>query len=222
MPCALEVHAPPTFPLLQFPDFFLLIEGIDGSGKSTFAEILAEKFKERFQYHPNHSLSIVGQPYSQLPGGKQAKSFIETGITELSKEEIIDCICTNRHFHEEYLEQFGGIVLCVRGLLTDAGTLQRIFSCVPNDLGQRRKIDLCCIVDTEPSIADKRIEGRQIPRTWRESLINLSYFRSFFLDFQHELVKEKIVLRTKSLSEMDKFADDLANQLYVKTLKEAR
>jgi len=48
------------------PKKFILIEGIDGGGKTTFVNFLEKEIKNNFTYSSKRTLSIVGQPFYSL------------------------------------------------------------------------------------------------------------------------------------------------------------
>jgi thymidylate kinase len=164
---------------------FLLVEGIDGSGKDTFAGLLREAIIERFRYDPAATLSVVGQPCFRFDVADHVRALIERGERPASYEEMVSELTRNRTLHEEYLARYGGFIICIRGLLTDLGTLQRVYGRVPDGLlGQQRSIDRLVIVDLPPEEARRRIEARGTPPTWRESPTHLSFFRSFYLGYR--------------------------------------
>lgn len=218
--CSSARDVPAIFHHIKIPSCFILIEGIDGSGKSTLAEHLITAMKERFAYHPSATLSLVGQPCSGLPGGVQAKRFVEFADLSFGFETTASFIRKNRTAHELYLSQFGGTIFCVRGLLTDMATFYRLFGMVPDDLGERRIIDRLIIVDIEPALAHRRILERNIPSTWRESIDNLEYFQQFYHEHTHPLVQRKEVIFMRTLSEMRIYANALCDELYYEAFKE--
>jgi thymidylate kinase len=219
--CASDRGVPKIFRRVEMPSRFILIEGIDGSGKSTLAEYITEAMKERFTYCPSATLSIVGQPYSKLPGGVQAKRFVESADTSPGFEVTAQFVHENRTAHERYLEQFGGTIFCIRGLFTDMATFHRLFGTIPEDLGARKIIDRLIVVDVEPTLAYSRILSRGVPPTWRESMDNLEFFRRFYYERNHPLVRRKEVVSMYSLVEMRTYADTLCNELYFEALEEA-
>ena len=54
------------------PNMKILIEGIDGSGKDTFAKFLVEELKKRFRYNETSKISVLGEPNSKLTFGVEA------------------------------------------------------------------------------------------------------------------------------------------------------
>ena len=61
----------------EIPNKNILIEGIDGSGKDTFAEMLLGYLKMVSIKSATKSISLVGLPSSHAIYGMQCKKFIE-------------------------------------------------------------------------------------------------------------------------------------------------
>lgn len=200
---------------MYLPNKFILIEGIDGSGKDTFASFLATTLKEKATYHPDHTLSIVGQPAFRFDNSGILKRFIEDGETSTSYEETVRLLKKNRTAHENYLTQYGGTKLCIRGLLTDMGTLERLYGKHTVNLGHNIPIDKVIIIDVDPTIARKRIVKRGIPETWRESLSHLTFFRNFFLNTAASLnpSTDTIIIKNECLSALEESATNLSKML---------
>lgn len=201
----------------SLPDVKILIEGIDGSGKDTFAFFLIEELKKRFYFESGKSVSIMGQPMSNLKFGKQAKKFVE----ELAYDDFqhIEKILTvNRLESEKIISQKKGVVVLIRGYLTDKFTYEKVKGNTAPCLGMGKiigKWDKLIIVDCNPVIADSRIEKRGIPRTWRESLDNLKYFRKKYLEYDNDnLFKEKIVIKNIDIDSLQETASKIAGELY--------
>lgn len=205
------------------PNSFILIEGIDGSGKDTFANLLAVKIKERFRYIENYPLSIIGQPYSKFKYGVEAKSFIENLDIEYEKEKIIKYLTENRIESEKYINSLGGVVICIRGVLTDIATFNYAFNENTNNTfgvcTNIKCIDKLIIIDVDENEANDRIENRNIKRTWREYLPQLKYFRDFYLKYNSNYIKEKIIINNNDYNKLEEYCEELSNELYFKALK---
>lgn len=198
------------------PKVRILIEGIDGSGKDTFAKLLVEELKMRFYYAVDSRISIVGQPDSDSIYGLEVKSFVEDLQCNVSENCIRHMLKENRLASEKKFEDLPGILIMIRGLATDKGTYNYIFN-KNVDLGEGQIIrywDIFIVIDIDSNIADKRIENRGIPRTWRESIENLSYFRQFFLQFDSNIFFKKMVIYNNTLEELRKKAVELADYIY--------
>lgn len=201
---------------LPAPMLRILIEGIDGSGKDTFARFLAIELKRRFFYGKNSTISIMGQPDSSMPYGQEAKRFIENLDYE-SKESVIKAINENRTASENKIRSMQGICILIRGLVTDIATFHHVF---PDEnissIKGNTTWDYYIIIDTDENTADARITRRKTPRTWRESIEHLRYFREFYLSFENPLLPEKIVIENISFAAMKDAAERLANEIYAK------
>ncbi|TXJ29978.1 radical SAM protein [Brachyspira aalborgi] len=205
------------------PNMFILIEGIDGSGKDTFANLLVVKIKERFRYTENSPVSIIGQPYSKFKYGLKSKSFIENLNIKYSKEKIIKYLTENRIESEKYINSLGGVVICIRGVLTDIATFNYAFNENTNNTfgvcTNIKCIDKLIIIDVDENEANDRIENRNIKRTWREYLPQLKYFRDFYLKYNSNYIKEKIIINNNDYNKLEEYCEELSNELYFKALK---
>lgn len=200
---------------IKAPDIFLLVEGIDGSGKDTFAKILFNKLTKRFAYMTEKGISITGEPNSSLAYGKEAKNFIEN-LEHNNPEEVANWLISNRIDSEKKLIKLGGIVILVRGLLTDKATFFRAFD-EERFLGESsfiKKWHKLIVIDIEPEIAYQRILKRGTKQTWRENIENLNYFRNFYINYNSEIFKEKIIIKNDSLDALEKKAEELAEEIY--------
>jgi len=195
------------------PKHFFLVEGIDGSGKDTFAKFVFEAAKKRFDFHPDHTFSLVGQPAFRFDKTNTIQRFIEDGEVLRPYPEMVEALRENRIAHEEYLSQYNGITMCIRGLLTDMGTLKRLYGKTPSTLSQHIPIKKLIIVDVDPQIARKRILTRGIPSTWRESLKNLTFFREFFLKQAVTQPYPSLILKNNDLDSLRLTAESLIDSL---------
>ena len=200
----------------------ILIEGIDGSGKDTFARYLVKELKRLFCYDEKSSISIMGQPDSSLCYGKEAKNFIEN-LEYSSCEQVEKVLMLNRLASEEKIEMLGGICILIRGLVTDRATFEYAFQKGTQTLGEGqiiKKWNYYIVIDTPPEIADKRISKRGLSRTWREHLEHLTYFSNYYKMFNSDIISSKIAIKNTSLVELEKEARKLAIQIYADTINE--
>jgi len=204
----------------MFP-YFILIEGIDGSGKDTFANFLKIEIMKRFRYEEDATLSIVGQPCFRFDNEGKIRRFIEGGEVTLPYDLMIKELTQNRILHQQYLQKYGGIKICIRGLLTDLGTLTRLYDQYPSNeyLGQKLKIDRLIIVDVSPDEAFRRIELRGVPPTWRESLEHLTFFREFFLKQSSlPIFNKKTIIKNEDIESIESAAIKIADELHAQTI----
>ena len=105
--------------------------------------------------------------------GKEAKKFVEELAAEGDKQSIITVLQKNRWASEKKIATLSGIVILIRGIVTDKATFSYKYGEV-EDLGEGRiipKWDKYIVVDIDPAKADQQIESRGIPRTWREQVM---------------------------------------------------
>lgn len=185
---------------IKTPQLRILVEGIDGSGKDTFVRYFVSELKRCFLYGEDSRISITGQPDSTCDMGKQAKEFVEELFVEGDKQSIITILRKNRLASEKKIATLPGIVIMIRGIVTDKATFSYKYGDV-EDLGECRVIpkwDKYIVVDIDPAKADQQIESRGIPRTWREIPENLEYFRKFYLQYEDDSFIDKIILHNNS------------------------
>jgi thymidylate kinase len=194
----------------------ILVEGIDGSGKDEFVRMLSAELKARFVYNPAHTLAIVGQPAFRHDSTGQVRALIEQGERCCSLEQAIELLTLNRQLHEAELSQYGGVVICLRGVLTELATLTRLFGdATLLTLGQSRMIDLAVIIDANPDEAYVRICRRARPPDWRETPEHLAFFRNYYLEHTElGFIRERIVFRNDgTLADLKAFAVSIADRL---------
>jgi len=194
---------------LRMPERFLLIEGIDGSGKDTFAELCAERIKARFAFHPAAPLSIVGQPAFRFDPHGMIRRLIEHGEADCPFDMMCDLLTENRRRHEAEIAGHRGITICIRGLLTDLATLARVYGRMPGHLlGQGRAIDRLIVVDVDPDEACERIRRRGRLPDWRETPENLRFFRDFYRCAASSVSPHSTITvgNTGSVGELDRHA----------------
>ena len=127
----------------------------------------------------------------------------------------------NRIDSEKKIDAMPGIRILIRGFVTDKATYSKVFSKEEN-LGEGTIIknwDRYIVVDVDPRIADERIEKRGIPRTWRENIEHLRYFRNYYKCFESELFDDKTVIENTSLEKLQLTAIEMADKIYADELR---
>lgn len=202
---------------IKTPQLRILVEGIDGSGKDTFVRYFVNELKRCFLYGEDSRISITGQPDSTCDMGKQAKEFVEELFVEGDKQSIITVLQKNRLASEKKITTLPGIVIVIRGIVTDKATFSYKYGDV-EDLGECRiipKWDKYIVVDIEPAKADQQIESRGIPRTWREIPENLEYFRKFYLQYEDDSFIDKVIVHNNSdIGALKIKAMEMAKEIY--------
>jgi len=165
------------------PKKFILIEGIDGGGKTTFVNFLEKEIKNNFTYSSKRTLSIVGQPFYSLEKNNSLSNMIEEGKISGNMKNDIRKLQLNRQKHEKFLStNYSGLKICVRGVLTDIATLYAKYGILSNSsVGQGVKIDLLIIIDTPINKALQRIKKRDFIQ-WREKYTHLLKFKKVYLN----------------------------------------
>lgn len=201
---------------LCLPNKKILVEGIDGSGKDTFVQLLSNEIKKRFSYNSDCTISVLGQPDSHLKFGHEAKKFVEdleyTDITQ-----VITALKCNRQQSEARIQSLNGIQILIRGIVTELATLNIAFGdASESDIENENPCewDYYIVVKTDPLIADERIQKRGIPRTWRETPEFLRIFSDYYLSFDSKRFNKKVIIENTSIANLKKAARKLANEIY--------
>lgn len=198
------------------PDKRVLVEGIDGSGKDTLIRLTIEHLKKIYERKNNKSISVSGAPSSTRIYGRECLSFVEDAVLDFSCGEMRRMLSENRTSHHLAMdEQYPGLQFYIRDILTELGTLQRLY---PNEEVQTNfsDYDLIIIVYAKPTVARKRILQRPIAVTWRESLENLEYFSDYFLNSVRHQSCPYIVINNSADNEelLGQKARQLANYIF--------
>ncbi|MDC4163209.1 dTMP kinase [Mycoplasma sp. T363T] len=144
---------------------FIVIEGVDGSGKSSFIKRMSEEYS-----------SIDSQPiiYSREPGGCEASEPIRELIMNLSNsdpltEALLFSASRNEHIKKKIIPALNEnkIVICDRFVMSSWIYQGQIKGAGYEKVKEINKIvvdglepDLTLIFDVEPEIASKRISQR--------------------------------------------------------------
>jgi len=181
--------------------FFIVIEGIDGTGKSTQARRLADWFISQSRE------VVVSREPTDGPWGKKARDSAETG--RLSPEEELECFLKDREEHvKEVISPAlaeGKVVILDRYYFsTMAYQGARGFD--PQEIRRRNEDfapvpDLLLILDLEVDEAIERIGTRGDVANEFEKRENLERCREIFLSVKGESFV-RIILSEGSLDEV--------------------
>lgn len=202
----------------ELPNKFILIEGIDGSGKSTFAKYFEEELKSKYKKSKTKSLSIFGQPSYRLEKRNNIFNMIEFGKVSGDIKKDINIFKQNRVKHEKHIKKnYKGLKICIRGVLTDLGTIYSKYRQYRlNNLGQNIEIDLLIIIDTPIMKALARIKSRDIIQ-WRESYLYLQRFKRLYSNraYINRVLKPKKIITIKNnrdIEQLKKQAKEIARE----------
>lgn len=200
----------------RIPQMRILVEGIDGSGKDTFVDFFSQELRKRFLYDSEYGISIMGQPDSSLAYGVEAKKFVENLDYTGDFENVKKVLIKNRVASEFKIDSNKGITILIRGLVTDKATFDYVFDMDIN-LGEDsviNKWDKYIVISVSPEIADKRIDDRGIPRTWREQIKFLRYFDDYYKKYSNKIFDEKIIIENTELFKLKQVAKEMADDIY--------
>ena len=165
---------------------FIVIEGIDGTGKSTQSKRLAEWFRSR-----GREVALSREP-TDGPWGKKLRESATTG--RLSAEEELECFLNDRHEHVEMsikpaLAEGKVVILDRYYFSTMAYQGARGFD--PAEIRRRNEVfapqpDLLLILDLSVESAHGRIGARGDTANEFEQRDTLSRCREIFLSLRDE------------------------------------
>jgi dTMP kinase len=170
---------------------FVVFEGIDGTGKSTQINLLAEKLRRL-------GLSVIStyEPTDGPYGRKIRELFVNRST--VSHEEELELFMADRRQHVEAvirpaLEK-GQVVLCDRYYLSTAA-YQGANGLDPDDILARNKAfapvpDLALILELEPALGIHRIQNhrQENPNTFEEES-NLSKVAAIFSSLKEQYIR---------------------------------
>ena len=134
-------------------------------------------------------------------------------------DAVYNALYGNHLESEKKIKNMKGIRIIIRGFVTDCATYNYIFGKNRN-LGEGTYIDkwdYYIVVNSNPEVADKRIENSGIPRTWREDIKHLRYISDYYMNFESELFGKKIIIENKSLEKLEYDARKLADIIYAES-----
>ena len=167
-----------------FPGFLLVIEGIDGAGKSTQAKVLGERLAAR-----GHKVVLTKEP-TNGPWGRLLRESAQTG--RLSIEEEVETFLKDRREHVEQLilpRLREGCVVIVDRYYFSTVAYQGARGVDPQELLRRNEEfapepDLLVLFDLEVEAGLGRVQTRGDQANLFEQTESLRRAREIFLSIQ--------------------------------------
>ena len=199
---------------------FIVFEGIDGTGKSTQIDLLADDLKEL-----GYSVVTTFEPTNGPYGQKIRQLFVNRAA--VSHEEELELFMADRHQHVEAVIRpalaMGKVVLSDRYYLSTVA-YQGANGLDPDDILVRNKAfapipDLALILEIEPAVGIHRIQKhrQELPNTFEEES-NLHRVATIFSNLREEYISridasgtvdevhQQIILEVKRLLDSKKKA----------------
>ena len=193
---------------------FIVFEGIDGSGKTTQAKLLAKRLEE------NGARAVMTAEPTELPTGKALRAALG-GKVKKSECEMAVLFVEDRIAHNiepvegiEALLESGAWVICDRyyystlayqGQSTDYGWVKAMNLKCP----QIRKPDLCIYVDLLPEQSLERIsKGRDTVEIY-ENIETLSKVREQFLSVIRDLGETDNICIVDGYRSVEEISEDI-------------
>ncbi|MBO7310690.1 MAG: dTMP kinase [Clostridia bacterium] len=193
---------------------FIVFEGIDGSGKTTQAKILADALEKM-----GHKVFLTAEP-TELPSGKLLRQALGGEIKrrecEMALMFVEDRIAHNKHPENgiDALVEAGITVICDRyyystlayqGHSTDYGWVKSMNIDCPDI----RKPDLCIYVDLLPEQSLERISRGRSSVEIYENVETLTSVRKQFLSVIEDLKKTDRIYVVDGYRTQKEVADDI-------------
>ena len=177
---------------------FIVFEGIDGTGKSTQINLLADDLKEL-----GYSVVTTCEPTNGPYGQKIRQLFVNRAA--VSHEEELELFMADRRQHVEAVIRpalaMGKVVLSDRYYLSTAA-YQGANGLDPDDILARNKAfapipDLALILEIEPAVGIHRIQKhrQELPNTFEEES-NLHRVATIFSNLREEYISRIDASRT--------------------------
>lgn len=193
---------------------FIVIEGIDGSGKSTQIQLLANRLMAN-----KRKVYTTAEPTVSLTGGMLRDAL--RGVTKKTTCEIASMFLLDRIFHNvnpvDGIEKFlaaGVDVICDRyyysslayqGSETDFDwVLDMNLNCP-----EIRKPDICIFLDLEPEKAIERISANRMVTEIYEEKSRLEKYRNRYFDIFEMLKFTDNIAVVNTDRSIESIADDL-------------
>ncbi|MBQ9460889.1 MAG: dTMP kinase [Clostridia bacterium] len=200
---------------------FIVLEGLDGSGKGTQADLLIAEMKRQ-----GRKVCLTAEPTSSSTGGMLRDAlggFVSRDAYELSAMFLLDRIFHNvnpKNGIRQYIES-GVDVVCDRYYYSSfayQGIDADLKWVMDMNLNCREilKPDLCIFLDVSPEDGEKRISGSRLDREIYENTQAQKRIRNRFFEV-FELLKDseniKIVDASRTVPEVSADIIKLYNQL---------
>ena len=177
-------------PILIVGGFFVVFEGIDGTGKSTQLHLLAEKLQQ-FGYAVVSTCEPTDGPY----GKKIRELFVDRQAVSHDEELELFIADRDQHVHEVITPALvdGCVVICDRYYLSTVA-YQGANGMDPEFIMKKNKDfpvpDLAIILEIEPIQGILRIQNQrnETPNTFEEES-NLRKVAAIFSSMQHPYIK---------------------------------
>jgi len=170
----------------RYKSKLLVVEGIDGSGKTTFCKIL-------YSHLCSQGIDVIlSEEPTNGPYGKQIKKLLAQNFLSVSNDELIELFLKDRKWHIEHVIlpalSKGQIVLLDRYYLSTVAYQGAIEGGDPEKIYlMHKKIvidpDLVIFIDVDPEVALQRITKRNKTQSFFETKEFLKKEREIYLKF---------------------------------------
>ncbi len=196
--------------LMASTGWFIVFEGVDGSGKSTQIELLDMKLRDQGIDH------VLEREPSDGSIGRFIRQYAEAGDRYLQPETEALLFTADRFEHSKRIAQTldqGISVICDRyyhSTLAYQGAAGVPVAWLKDLQKFTLKPDLVILLDVDPGKSLMRVSGRTL--TIFESRDYLSRVRDLYLDFSHD-GEMKIVDTSKPVDEVEAEVERLVEKL---------